>query len=311
MKDQQYRCLLIESNDDDAELSMAYISRYSKNIFRVDRSTSISESIQRINSVQYDLIITELYLTDSQGLDTIRVLCESYQPDRSPAIVVFTRADDSQVAFDAIQECVQDVLIKDQIIPQTFVRVLRQSIYRRIRDRIRYQEALSMRGDGTLKLFELIRRADVSITGVSPTEEQLNAIVSSCVTVLKAIDQKVDDVLKDFKDLRGRVASHEAWANQKDKSFTTQFGTVMEFVDQIEDLKIQQKPISSLICGGELPPLDARLRSLETFMYVQEDARREQRKKIEENRKWLISSLAAWVGLAVSAAITWWTQRRR
>ena len=76
---------------------------------KIDCVGSLAEGIKQANQVEYDVILLDLGLPDSQGLDTYQTLSNQY--DRIP-IVIFSNADDEQIAIRAVQQGAQDYLLK-------------------------------------------------------------------------------------------------------------------------------------------------------------------------------------------------------
>ncbi|MEO1186246.1 MAG: ATP-binding protein [Cyanobacteria bacterium J06636_27] len=76
----------------------------------------------------YDIILLDLTLPDSQGLESLKPLM-----NRAPClpIVVLTNINDEQLAIEAVRKGAQDYLVKRQINPQLLARSLRYAIERK------------------------------------------------------------------------------------------------------------------------------------------------------------------------------------
>ena len=127
------RVLLIEDNPGDAELIA--ISLEGAGGFQLEVCGRLSEAVERIARNGLDLILLDLGLPDSEGLDTfLRVNA------RAPhvPIVVLTGSEDDTLALQAVREGAQDYLVKG-VASSLLLRSLRYALERK-----RGQEALRL-----------------------------------------------------------------------------------------------------------------------------------------------------------------------
>lgn len=95
----------------------------------------------------FDVLLADLNLPDSQGLDTLRILRKA---DPMMPIVVLSGLDDESVALQALREGAQDYLVKGRFSAGVISRVLRNSIERAdIQIRLREQRRVSKRPNAT------------------------------------------------------------------------------------------------------------------------------------------------------------------
>jgi signal transduction histidine kinase len=122
------RVLIVEDNPGDARLVMRMLRDADDPPLDVAIATDLAEAIVRLAPGDVDAALVDLYLPDSQGLETFRSLHR-----RFPAlpIVVFTGMDDENVALAAVHEGAQDYLSKGRITAATLLRALRYAIERR------------------------------------------------------------------------------------------------------------------------------------------------------------------------------------
>ena len=80
----------------------------------------------------FDVILLDLGLPDSQGLDTLRTVRGEH---RQVAIVVLTGRDDEELALQALKEGAQDYLVKGELQPTTLHRAIRYAVERCIAER--------------------------------------------------------------------------------------------------------------------------------------------------------------------------------
>jgi PAS domain S-box-containing protein len=172
--------LLVEDNPGDARLILELLGEVQAQAFDLERVDRLDEAIARLARTGVDVVLLDLGLPDSQGLDTfIRARREA----PNEPIVVISGLDDERVALEAVRSGAQDYLVKGRIEGQLLARVLRYAIERkRGEEALRAREAhyrtiLENIGDGVLITDRQGRYLDVNpraceVTGY-PREELL------------------------------------------------------------------------------------------------------------------------------------------
>jgi signal transduction histidine kinase len=103
------RLLLIEDNPGDARLTKSALSRLPPPIPQVTHMTSVQAAVANLADNQYDVILTDLDLSDSERLETCSTICEA---SRGTPVVVLTGSHDDTLGMEAIQLGAQDYLVK-------------------------------------------------------------------------------------------------------------------------------------------------------------------------------------------------------
>jgi two-component system, cell cycle sensor histidine kinase and response regulator CckA len=136
----QFRVLLVEDNPGDARLLQMMLSTATESQFIVETAETLQEGLAALRRNKFDLILLDLNLPDSRGIQTVRtVLCEC--PDCP--ILVLTGGDDDQLAAQSVSEGAQDYLTKGNLLNGTLTRALRHAIERhRIRKKLQDSEEL-------------------------------------------------------------------------------------------------------------------------------------------------------------------------
>jgi sigma-B regulation protein RsbU (phosphoserine phosphatase) len=140
------RVLLVEDDAEDARLFHAMLAHEAKHEFQLARVGRLAEAMGNLRGHDYDLVLSDLGLPDSQGLPTFRSL--KAEAPQLP-IVVLSGLEDEDVALEAVQEGAQDYLVKSQVNGPLLARAIRYAIERKRieseRDRLirELQEALS------------------------------------------------------------------------------------------------------------------------------------------------------------------------
>jgi diguanylate cyclase (GGDEF)-like protein len=122
------KILYIEDEAGDVRL-LKELLKDVKKPFNLFTAGSLAEGINRLTEKDIDVILLDLSLPDSTGLDTLRkVQVQSGQP--SLPIVILTHYDDEETAVKAVEDGAQDYIIKGQFDGRLLFRVLRYAIQR-------------------------------------------------------------------------------------------------------------------------------------------------------------------------------------
>ena len=127
MNDAHCRVLLIEDNPGDAEL-MSKALLAADPPFEVFAADSLSSGLDAVHDNGFDVVLTDLSLPDSQGLDTVRQLRRHAQ---HLPMIVLTSLSSNKTALQALDAGAQDYLVKDHVSAETLQRSIRYAIQRR------------------------------------------------------------------------------------------------------------------------------------------------------------------------------------
>ena len=127
MESKPIRVLLVEDNLGDADLLQETLAEGASAQFELTGVSRLGEALQRLFEEHFDVVLLDLGLPDSQGLDTF-VRTHAAAPD--VPIVVLTGLDDEMLAVKAVQAGAQDYLVKGQVDSNLLVRSLRYAIER-------------------------------------------------------------------------------------------------------------------------------------------------------------------------------------
>jgi PAS domain S-box-containing protein len=127
------RVLLVEDNPGDAELISIALERAGN--YEMEVCGRLSETLERLARNGLDLVLLDLGLPDSEGIETFLRVNE-----RAPyiPIVVLTGSEDDDLALQAVREGAQDYLVKG-VSSSMLLRSLRYALERK-----RGQEALRL-----------------------------------------------------------------------------------------------------------------------------------------------------------------------
>jgi predicted DNA binding protein/CheY-like chemotaxis protein/GAF domain-containing protein len=176
--------LLIEDNPGDARLIEEMLTDAADLLKRVDpvRSTAdgsrihhertLSAGLERLTESDVDVILLDLGLPESTGLDTLATVADETE---FVPIVVLTGLRDEQVGIEAIQRGAQDYLVKDDVASELLVQSIHHAIERnrQERDRARRREQLEAFNSLSRDLMEAESAEQVSEDVVEAADESL------------------------------------------------------------------------------------------------------------------------------------------
>jgi PAS domain S-box-containing protein len=154
-----YRILLIEDNEDDAELLINELHTLIEEGMTVEHCTTLAAGLSSLEKGATDLIVVVLSLPDSESTSTV---ARVHRASPGLPIIVLTGLNDTVMAVHALDNGAQDYLIKGQIDQSTFLRSMRYAVARQ------HANELSER------LVSIVECSDESIIG-----KTLNGTITS------------------------------------------------------------------------------------------------------------------------------------
>jgi PAS domain S-box-containing protein len=142
------RVLVVEDNPADMELVREYMSDSGFISFQIDSVSRLSEAIARLEGESFDLLLIDLGLPDSRGLETFYKLRNTAP---NTPVIILTGHDDEGTAMMAVRNGAQDYLIKGEIIGNTLVRAAQYAVERK-----RAEAELKERESKLKTIFELL-----------------------------------------------------------------------------------------------------------------------------------------------------------
>lgn len=194
MSQKPLKVLLIEDNPDDVVLLRRNLARLPLARVEIKTSQLLADALKRLGEkeAKFDVILVDLGLPDSQGLDTFFKVHQ--QAPRTP-IVVLSMRDDVQLAVQAVREGAQDYLVKGQINGELLWRSLHYSV-----ERMKIKEALRRASD-ELEVRVRERTAELAtanaalkqmVTEVSAAGEQVREALQGIIQVISQIIETRD-----------------------------------------------------------------------------------------------------------------------
>jgi DNA-binding NtrC family response regulator len=127
------KILLVEDSPADSRLLWEMLRDSGiKGRFALDPAVTLKEAISQLSTKKFDLVLLDLMLPDSAGLDTFRAVHKAC-PD--VPVVLLTGLSDENLAARAVREGAQDYLVKGQVDPAVLVRSMRYAVERHVAER--------------------------------------------------------------------------------------------------------------------------------------------------------------------------------
>lgn len=165
MRKSKVEILVIEDNPGDAMLIKLLLEECLGNICEVIQYEKLDEGIRELINRRYDLILLDLNLPDSNGLNTLR---KCLGPGFNIPIIILTGLDDYKVGSEAIKLGAEDFLVKDNLNPE----IIQKSIFYSI-ERFNIKNELKLKSDE-----------------VEQKRNQLNLILNKMFDAVLIIDNK-------------------------------------------------------------------------------------------------------------------------
>lgn len=180
--------------------------------------TRLADGLDRLNEELVDVVLLDLNLPDSEGLQTVEHF-RDYN-DAVP-VVVLTGLRDREVGVEALRRGAEEYLVKDEVNPDLLVRSVYHAIERKLHEREleQYRTLVDTVDDGVYAVndasrFVLVNDAMVSMTGYS--REELLGAPSSLV-----ID---DETVRTAEELGGSMVTGGSQATTMETELSTADG---------------------------------------------------------------------------------------
>lgn len=121
------KILLVEDNPGDARLLREALAEIAESRFEIAHCETLAQAREFLVKNKSDVILSDLGLPDSQGLETVRHI---HNAAPGVPVVVLTGLNDESFGSQALQEGAQDYMVKGQIDGRLLWRALRYAMER-------------------------------------------------------------------------------------------------------------------------------------------------------------------------------------
>jgi signal transduction histidine kinase len=128
MQRERITLLLVEDNPGDARLLREMLAETAVVELDVHQVSRLDDAIELLTSAHHDVVLLDLSLPDSEGLETL-VRLQAQTPD--VPVVVLTGLHDETLAIRAVQKGAEDYLVKGHVDGNVLLRSIRYAIERK------------------------------------------------------------------------------------------------------------------------------------------------------------------------------------
>lgn len=237
--------LLVEDSKTYSMLLQGILQEMVRHEYALQAVEALAQVAEATRDFDPDVILLDLFLPDSQGLDTLRRMKKLF-PNK--AIVVLSSLDDEETAFQAIREGAQDYLVKSETDPKTMERAIRYA-----KERNQIEQAL-------LHSQKLVRELLDSIqAGILIIEPSDHRIVDANSVALEMFGAGHQEVI-------GSVCHQYVCPDKKGRCPITDLGQVSDNSEQkLRQSNGQLTPILKTVAQVRL---DGRDRLVESFLDI-------------------------------------------
>jgi len=127
MPTQTCRLLLIEDEPVTAKVTRRMLEKIGKGCYEITHTTNLEDSLTALKSQDFDVVLADLNLPDSKGLNTPEYIVAA---DPEVAVVVLTATESDDIGIKAVQLGAQDYLVKGAFSDSTLNRSILYSMER-------------------------------------------------------------------------------------------------------------------------------------------------------------------------------------
>ena len=223
MKEIFFKILLIEDNPGDERLIRELLSETRYLRADITAVPTLREALDLVSARRFEVILLDLNLPDSGGMGTV-IQAHAAAPDIP--ILVLTGLDDDAVGAEAVRRGAQDYLVKRNLDPDAFARIIfyaherHQSKRELMRSEFRLRRLIQSYTDGVLVLdargevifantaaeFLLGRSRDGLLNSIFPVPAEGERIANVVVQTAEGQDAHLEVVFSEDFEWEGKSA---------------------------------------------------------------------------------------------------------
>jgi len=220
MKFKSINVLLIEDNPRDVRLILEMNKELGLDKFEIAHSGNLAQGIEQFSQVDFNLILLDLRLPDSNGFDTFKKMLEKAQ---NVPIIILTGTDDLELAIEAVKIGAEDYLVKGQVDSILLKRSINYAIERYdIKKKLKLSEAKYRNLVNNITDAIIETNLDGTLTYVSPQIFDITGYTAEESTGVDGFQfirpDDITTVKKGFEEaeLTGNIVSMEFRIKHKD-----------------------------------------------------------------------------------------------
>lgn len=237
--------LLVEDNPGDARLVLEMLAETRPGNFVLTHADLFAEALKRLGEQHFDIVLLDMTLPDSGGLDTLAQMQEAvpHMP-----IVVLTGLHDEALGLQAMQHRAQDYLIKGQVNSSLLVRSLRYAIERkRAEERLQYMVTHDVLTNLPNRVLFMDRLSHATVH--ARRRSHMVAVLFVGLDRLKRVNDALGHAVGDLlvAAMAKRLSAHVRESDTVARMVGDEFALILgDIVDPVDVARVAQK-ISSVI----------------------------------------------------------------
>lgn len=277
MAPQPINVLLVEDNPGDAYIIQDLLKHNASIQVQIDHVERLESAIQQLDHTVFEVVILDLLLPDSQGLDTLLTLLNhiSHIP-----IVVLTRLANEELAIQAVQQGAQDYLVKDQISKAILSRSIRYAI-----ERQRIEETLKQRTLELAAANQELEQRTIQLELAKQKLEERTVQLEAANLELEAFCSSVSHDLRNPLTIINGMATalQMQYADQLDEQAQSQIKMIRQTGRRMAQL------ITDLLQLSQMTRSEIQLQSVDLSSMVAEIMQQQQQRQPERRLKSIIA----------------------
>lgn len=131
------KILVIDDNKADRDIITNHMKKIkNKEKIKIDECDCLKEGLNKITCFDYDIILLDLILPETDGVETVKSILEHLKNlNKEIPIVVLTGMEDYKIGREIWSLGIQDYLIKDEMHTKDLSRALTFAIYDKKEDK--------------------------------------------------------------------------------------------------------------------------------------------------------------------------------
>lgn len=196
-KNNHLEILVVEDNKNSFLLLRVFLKSIFPKNCTIIHTMSLAETEEKLSTESFDIILLDLNLPDSQGLDTIKYLQARFQ---ELTIIILTGYDDWELQEQALHLGVQDYLCKD-ILGLAQKNITKDILKRSILYAIERQTNLNYLQEKTLELNQSnyalrtqIEESELLRTKLASSEKEMQSFFEGMTDIVLKVDRELTNI---------------------------------------------------------------------------------------------------------------------
>lgn len=257
MEIHKIKILLVEDSTVDVLLLRTALEKAGGERFEIEVATCLAQATSSLGRSQIDLVLTDLNLPDSGGLDTFRSIKAAAG---DAPVIILSGMDDETTAVNAVHAGAEDYLVKDRVTPPLLFRAIIYAMERTqakkatLHAQEKYRSIFENSVSGIFQTSPEGRYLNVNpalarVYGYGSTEELMSRI--SDIARLLYVDpnrrsefvrlMQESGVVKDFESQIYRKDGTVIWISESARAVRNAKGEIEYYEGMVEDITARKE----------------------------------------------------------------------